>query len=493
MELSEDEKIELAHSTHVGMLHDHERHQKYHQALRRVVSELKGGNCEEVFALDIGGGTGILSMMAAEAGCTHVTTCESSELTARVAEKVVKTNNLNQQIDIVCKSSHDLKIPEDMPRKADLLVTEIFDSELIGEGVLPTLRDAHQRLLHDNTRVVPSGADINIQLIESDLLWGTSQVKFHQLGIPPPQSCDVCPGWAAGHEVQINQLYPKHVRLLSSPAKLTYFNFSKPFYHSCTPNGLKYSNIKVTVTVTSAGFLHGVVYWWDLILHEDITLSMKPGWLRGVGEEHVWREHWMPALYYLPKPLHVKENEKLQVTMFHDDYSVWFDITRSAAEHTRRDLEYIDRPLCCCGLHVTCPREKFTLLNDKDMHSYYSKILSQCADLQLSNIAIVGDVSVLPQLLTRKSTTKVKYIECNPFARDKRNESSKSDNFEERIENIEWDSTKMFKISECELVICEPYFASSLLSWQHLRVWKHIQDIRKNNLHAQIFPLKAVL
>ncbi len=35
-----------------------------------------------------------------------------------------------------------------MEEKADILVTEIFDTELIGEGVLPTLRDAHRRLMN---------------------------------------------------------------------------------------------------------------------------------------------------------------------------------------------------------------------------------------------------------------------------------------------------------------------------------------------------------
>ncbi len=35
----------------------------------------------------------------------------------------------------------------DMKEKANVLVTEIFDTELIGEGVLPTLRHAHRELL----------------------------------------------------------------------------------------------------------------------------------------------------------------------------------------------------------------------------------------------------------------------------------------------------------------------------------------------------------
>ena len=36
---------------------------------------------------------------------------------------------------------------KDLKEKVNILVTEIFDSELIGEGVLPTLRHAHQNLL----------------------------------------------------------------------------------------------------------------------------------------------------------------------------------------------------------------------------------------------------------------------------------------------------------------------------------------------------------
>ena len=35
----------------------------------------------------------------------------------------------------------------DMTSKANLLVSELWDTELIGEGALPTLRDASARLL----------------------------------------------------------------------------------------------------------------------------------------------------------------------------------------------------------------------------------------------------------------------------------------------------------------------------------------------------------
>lgn len=35
----------------------------------------------------------------------------------------------------------------DMPEKADLCVMELFDTELIGEGLFPSMRHAHKHLL----------------------------------------------------------------------------------------------------------------------------------------------------------------------------------------------------------------------------------------------------------------------------------------------------------------------------------------------------------
>ena len=52
----------------------------------------------------------------------------------------------------------------DLPRKADIVVHEILDTELIGEGVLPTMRDAYARLLKPGARSVPMGATVYAQV-----------------------------------------------------------------------------------------------------------------------------------------------------------------------------------------------------------------------------------------------------------------------------------------------------------------------------------------
>jgi type II protein arginine methyltransferase len=82
----------------------------YHEAIRKAVRNT-------THVLDIGTGTGLLSMMAAKAGAASVTACELHTLMFTVAQQVVALNKLSDKIKIINKHSHDLLIGEDMPHK----------------------------------------------------------------------------------------------------------------------------------------------------------------------------------------------------------------------------------------------------------------------------------------------------------------------------------------------------------------------------------------
>ncbi len=51
-----------------------------------------------------------------------------------------------------------------LPNSADILVTEIFDSVLLGEGVLPTLQHAWECLLAPHAVIVPDRAVVYAQV-----------------------------------------------------------------------------------------------------------------------------------------------------------------------------------------------------------------------------------------------------------------------------------------------------------------------------------------
>ena len=65
----------------------------------------------------------------------------------RIAREVIAANGYSDIITVVPKRSTEMT-EGDMERgRANILVTEVFDTELIGEGALVTYAHAHRHLL----------------------------------------------------------------------------------------------------------------------------------------------------------------------------------------------------------------------------------------------------------------------------------------------------------------------------------------------------------
>ena len=88
---------------------------------------------EDDYVLEIGTGSGILSMIAASAGAEMVVSCESSKMISNIAKKVVSENGMSEKISVVNKNSKDLVIGADLSRKVDVLISEILSAEFVGE------------------------------------------------------------------------------------------------------------------------------------------------------------------------------------------------------------------------------------------------------------------------------------------------------------------------------------------------------------------------
>ena len=54
---------------------------------------------------------------------------------------------MSGMITLIRKRSTDMCVPSDMPHRANILITEVFDTELIGEGAIATFRHALEHLL----------------------------------------------------------------------------------------------------------------------------------------------------------------------------------------------------------------------------------------------------------------------------------------------------------------------------------------------------------
>ncbi|KAL3150295.1 Protein arginine N-methyltransferase 7 [Trebouxia sp. C0010 RCD-2024] len=204
-----------------------------------------------------------------------------STLTSAAAKRM---KHARQQEDYAAGNSSS------MPCKADIIVTEIFDSELIGEGILPTMRHAVKHLLKPDGIVIPATAVVYGQLVECPVLaaqshpsgWPSStHVKTKPMRGQSESSTmhsssfrqTSGPATVQMHAAHVDPLYPEHVRVLCEPFEVFRFDFAKPPER----DGAQH----LQVQATAVGTAHAVIVWWQLNLDssELITLDTAPCWV----------------------------------------------------------------------------------------------------------------------------------------------------------------------------------------------------------------------
>lgn len=106
--------------------------------------------------LDIGCGTGILSMFCAKAGAAHVYAIDKSAILDKARENIFH-NGLADAITCLRGRVEDIKLPVD---KVDIIVSEWMGYCLLYEAMLPSVLFARDRYLKPDGLLVPSHATI---------------------------------------------------------------------------------------------------------------------------------------------------------------------------------------------------------------------------------------------------------------------------------------------------------------------------------------------
>lgn len=157
--------IEAVNDWHFAMLNDLHRNQFYWDACESVV---KGKQ-----VVDIGSGSGLLSMIAAKQGASQVLAIEASRDMVHLAQLNLKKNGFNN-IRVIHNLSNNVRLEES--EKADVIVSETLGVLMLGEGMLDYISDARKRLAKPNCVVIPAGGAQFVQLISSPSLTMVSSV-----------------------------------------------------------------------------------------------------------------------------------------------------------------------------------------------------------------------------------------------------------------------------------------------------------------------------
>uniref|UniRef100_A0A673JJB6 type I protein arginine methyltransferase n=1 Tax=Sinocyclocheilus rhinocerous TaxID=307959 RepID=A0A673JJB6_9TELE len=117
---------------------------------------------KDKIVLDVGSGTGILSMFAAKAGAKHVYGIECSSI-SEYSEKIIKSNHLDNVITIIKGKVEETELPVD---QVDIIISEWMGYCLFYESMLNTVIYARDKWLKPGGFMFPDRATLYVVAIE---------------------------------------------------------------------------------------------------------------------------------------------------------------------------------------------------------------------------------------------------------------------------------------------------------------------------------------
>ncbi|TFK25241.1 putative arginine methyltransferase [Coprinopsis marcescibilis] len=269
---------------HEEMLKDSVRTGSYRAAIVNNPHLFKGKN-----VLDVGCGTGILSMFAAKAGAKHVTGIDMSNIIDQ-AQKIIEANGFKDTITLVKGKLEETELPL---KEYDIIISEWMGYFLLYESMLDTVLLARDKYLKKDGLIFPDTAIMYISAIE-DQDYKDEKINFWENVYGFDYSCikDIALREPLVDTVELKAVVTdpyklKHIDLLT--AKKEDLTFEAPF----------------KLKATRDDYIHAFLAWFDISFectHKKVKFSTGP---------HAQYTHWKQTVFYTPDSLTVSEGDNI--------------------------------------------------------------------------------------------------------------------------------------------------------------------------------------
>jgi protein arginine N-methyltransferase 1 len=305
------------HAIHEEMLKDEVRTRTYEMAIKHNEHLFR-----DKIVLDVGCGTGILSMFASQVGAKHVYAVDCSSIAIQAREIVERNGFGPDKITVIQGKIEEIDLPV---AEVDVIVSEWMGYFLLYESMLDTVIFARDKwLVKDGTGIVfPDKAVMYMCAVED------GQVKSDRIDFwSSVYGFDMTP-------IQKIALQEPVVDVVDSKAVVS---DAVPILHldilTCRKEDVEFT-ASFELTANRNDFVHGLVAYFECAftqVHKPIGFSTSP---------FCRYTHWKQTIFYLPESLTICDGEKISG-----------DICCKPNRKNRRDLD-IGISLTVKGRHNT--------------------------------------------------------------------------------------------------------------------------------------------
>lgn len=276
-----------------NMLEDYTRTGGYYNAIMKNAADFKGK-----VVMDVGAGSGILSIFAAQAGAKKVYAVEASNM-AHFTKKLVDGNGLSDVIEVLHKRLEDVELEE----KVDIIISEPIGVLLVHERMIETYVKARDLFLKKGGLMFPGTSNIFVCPFSDPTLALEQQHKAAFWDNHNFYGVDV----SVLREDAVNEHVSQPVVGMFDPSFLIAKEYTKyPVdFRTITLEELYKIKIPFQTTVSETAICHGLATWFDFTFAgSDATVVIDTAPFAPVT-------HWQQCRFLLEEPLAVNATQKV--------------------------------------------------------------------------------------------------------------------------------------------------------------------------------------
>ncbi|XP_058807025.1 protein arginine N-methyltransferase 3 isoform X2 [Phymastichus coffea] len=236
--------------------------------------------------LDVGCGTGILSMFAAKSGCKKVISVDQSDIIYHAMD-IVRENNLTNIITLKKGRLEDIDLDIN---KFDAIISEWMGYFLLFEGMLDSVIYARDHYLAPGGKLLPNRCTIS--------LVGSGDTKRY---------IDLVDYWSNVYGFKMSCMKAEVVRepsiefvnaqdLVTNVAEIQSFDLYKVTTDCCN------FSVPFSLTVKRSGSLTAIIGYFDVFFDLENPVHFSTG-------PHATPTHWKQTVFSLSEPISITEGE----------------------------------------------------------------------------------------------------------------------------------------------------------------------------------------